>query len=73
MLTKNYGRVKLHPDNKRYEATQPAMVTADQIHRVAYEELVEELRYHLSKSEDEPVPVFPFGYDWRHPLGLIEE
>lgn len=33
---------------------------------------MEELRYNLSPSEDLPVPVYAFGYDWRQPLDAIE-
>jgi pimeloyl-ACP methyl ester carboxylesterase len=73
VIRKDYGRVQMHPDNTRYEARQPAVVRPDQLYEIAYKELIEELRYNLSESEDKPVPVFPFGYDWRHPLHLIED
>jgi hypothetical protein len=38
-----------------------------------YEEFIEELRYNLTEDNKEPVPVFPFPYDWRQPLKLIEK
>lgn len=39
---------------------------------VAYKELIEELRYNLRAREDEPMPVYPFGHDWRTRLEDIE-
>lgn len=73
VLEHDYTRLALHPDNLRYEAYEPARVQADTLFEIAYKELVQELRYNLRKKEDEPVPVFPFGYDWRQPLDAIEE
>ena len=73
VLDKDYERVALHPDNLRYEAREPARVVADYIFEVAYEELVEELRYNLKERDDEAVPVYPFAYDWRQPLEVIEQ
>jgi len=72
VLSKDYRRATLHPDNVRYEAVEPARILPGQPFAVAYEELVEELRYNLRSSEDDPVPVYPFGYDWRQPLDVIE-
>lgn len=72
VIKKKFRRVSLHPNDLRYEAEQPARVVPDQIYEIAYEELVEELRYNLSDREDEPVPVYPFGYDWRQPLESIQ-
>jgi pimeloyl-ACP methyl ester carboxylesterase len=69
---KNYQRVVLHPDDMRFEAQEPARIRPDQIHKIAYHELVEELRYNLRTREDKPVPVYPFAYDWRMPLTQIE-
>jgi len=74
---RDYRRVSLHPDtqtvgSRRLEALQPARIVADQLYEVAYEELVDELRDNLSTSDREPVPVYPFGHDWRQPLNLIE-
>jgi len=68
VLTKEYERAALHPDNPRLEAVEPASVRAGQLFEVAYKELIEELRYNLRDKEDQPVPVYPFGYDWRQPL-----
>lgn len=72
VIRKDYERAQLHPDDIRYEARQPSNVEADQIYEIAYRELIEELRYNLTQREDEPVPVYPFSYDWRRPLGAIE-
>ena len=72
VITKDFTRIQLHPDNINYEARQPSVVRAGQIYEIAYEELVEELRYDLSPSAEKQVPVFPFGYDWRHPLERTE-
>ena len=66
--TKRFERVALHPDNPRYEAQEPARVLPDQLYEIAYRELIEELRYNLTPHEETPVPVYPFGYDWRQPL-----
>jgi len=72
VLNKEYDRIALHPDNVRYEAREPARVTADHIFELAYKELLNELRYNLREREDRPVPVFSFSYDWRQPLDRIE-
>jgi len=72
VLTKRYERVAMHPDNLDYETIEPAVVRSGQVFEIAYEELIKELRYNLSPAADEPVPVYPFGYDWRHPLDEIE-
>jgi pimeloyl-ACP methyl ester carboxylesterase len=72
VLNKEYERVALHPDNVRLEALEPARVMPDYIFEVAYKELVNELRHNLSEQADKPVPVFPFSYDWRQPLEMIE-
>lgn len=69
----DYARVALHPDDPRFEALEPARVSADSIFEVAYKEIIQELRYNLCPSEDQPVPVFPFAYDWRLPLEIIEK
>lgn len=73
VLRQEFGRAQMHPDNPRFEAQQPAVVRPDQLYEIAYEALIEELRYNLAERPEEPVPVFPFGYDWRHPLNIIEE
>jgi pimeloyl-ACP methyl ester carboxylesterase len=72
VLEHDYLRVALHPDDPRFEALEPARVRADSIFDVAYKEIVQELRYNLCPTEEEPVPVFPFAYDWRLPLEIIE-
>lgn len=72
VLRKDYERIILHPNDLRYEANEPARMRADQIFEVAYKELIEELRYNLTRKEEEPVPVYTFGYDWRMPLESIE-
>ena len=72
VLRHDYARVALHPDNLLYEALEPARVQADNVFEVAYKEIIQELRYNLRQKEDKPVPVFPFGYDWRQPLDVIE-
>ena len=70
--TKRYARVALHPDNPQYEAQEPARVLPDQLYEIAYRELIEELSYNLTPHESTPVPVYPFGYDWRQPLKQTE-
>ena len=69
----NYARVALHPDDPRYEAVEPSRVRADTVFELPYKEIIQELRYNLSPSVDQPVPVFPFAYDWRLPLNVIEK
>jgi pimeloyl-ACP methyl ester carboxylesterase len=66
--SKQYDRAALHPDNLRYEAIEPARVMPGQLYEIAYKELIEELRHNLRQREDQPVPVYPFSYDWRQPL-----
>lgn len=68
VMTKEYERASLHPDNLRYEAVEPARVITGQVFEVAYRELIDELRHNLRPREDASVPVFAFGYDWRQPL-----
>ena len=70
--TKSYARVALHPDNPQYEVQEPARVLPDQLYEIAYRELIEELSYNLTPHEATPVPVYPFGYDWRQPLVQTE-
>ena len=72
VMGSDYTRVTLHPDNLKYEAIEPARVQSDQLFEIAYTELIEELRHNLREQEDKPVPVYPFGYDWRMPLEDIE-
>lgn len=66
--SKQFERVTLHPDNLQFEAIEPARVVPGQIYEVAYKELLEELRHNLTLRPDQPVPVYPLGYDWRQPL-----
>jgi len=73
VLKKDFERIALHPDNIRYEAREPSRIAPDHIFEVAYKELIEELRFNLREKEDLPVPVFPFSYDWRQPLDMIED
>ncbi|MFP4173956.1 MAG: lipase/acyltransferase domain-containing protein [Candidatus Hydrogenedentota bacterium] len=71
--SKDYGRLTLHPDDLRYELEEPARIGVDEILKTAYGHLIHELRHNLTENRDKPVPVYPFPYDWRHPLDLIEE
>ena len=73
VLTRDYERVSMHPDDVRYEAREPARMRAGQPLEIAYRELVEELRHNLRQKEDQPVPVYLFGYDWRQPLEHTEQ
>ncbi len=72
-LTKDFLRASLHPDNVRYELIEPARVARGQLVEDAYKELIAELRHNLTPRADMPVPVYPFGYDWRRPLADIEQ
>ena len=69
----DFARVALHPDDPRFEAVEPARVRADSIFELPYKEIIQELRYNLCHDEDQAVPVFPFAYDWRLPLDIIEK
>ena len=71
--TKRYDRITLHPEDQRYELREPARVSSGGPFPLIYEDLAEELRDGLAGGDDEPAPVFPFGYDWRLPLDRIEE
>lgn len=64
VLRKAYERIALHPDNRSFEAVEPARVLPTGPLPLAYQDLIEALRHDLSTSA-EPTPVFPFGYDWR--------
>jgi hypothetical protein len=72
VMKQRFERVTLHPDDLRYESVEPSRVRADQVYEVAYRELIEELRHNLSPKADQPVPVYPFGYDWRQSLDSVE-
>ena len=72
LLIKSYERITLHPSDVRYELIEPARINADQVFVLIYGEIIEEMRHNLSPQADRPVPVYPFAYDWRQPLELIE-
>ncbi|HUF87377.1 MAG TPA: hypothetical protein VMM59_08340 [Thermohalobaculum sp.] len=72
VLTRDFERAKLHPDDLRFESREPALMRHGQLYQIAYGELIEELRFNLTPTPDEPVPVFSFGYDWRQPLSVVE-
>lgn len=73
VLKRGYERITLHPENQRYELREPARVAPGGPFPLAYEDLIEELRDGLAEDQPGPVPVFPFGYDWRMPLHWIED
>ncbi len=72
LLNKHYDRIMLHPDDRRYELQEPARVVPTAVFGTPYGSLIEELRHNLTEHRDKPVPVYPFAYDWRQPLDLIE-
>lgn len=72
LLIKSYERITLHPSDVRYELIEPARVIADQVFTLIYGELVAEMRHNLTPQANQPVPVYPFAYDWRQPLHLVE-
>ncbi len=72
VMNKAYDRLTLHPENLRYELIEPARIAPDSVFRLVYRHLIEELRYNLTRKPEEPVPVYPFPYDWRQPLDLVE-
>lgn len=72
MRNKRYDRITPHPADQRYELLEPARVTPGGPFPLVYGELVEELREGLAEDRAGPVPVFPFGYDWRMPLDVTE-
>src|SRR5439155_6436206 len=72
LLIKSYERITLHPSDVRYELIEPARISADQVFVLIYGEIIEEMRHNLTPKADRPVPVYPFAYDWRQPLELIE-
>ena len=73
MLKRRYDRVTLHPEDQRYELREPARIMPRGPFPLIYEDLIEELRDGFSEDQPGPVPVFPFGYDWRMPLDWTEE
>ncbi len=72
MRNKRHERITLHPADQRYELLEPARVKPGGPFPLGYGELVEELRDGLAEDQAGPVPVYPFGYDWRMPLDLTE-
>ncbi len=72
LLVKSYERITPHPSDTRFELEEPARVVADQVFELIYGEFIEELRHNLASKADEPVPVYPFAYDWRQPLEQTE-
>ena len=72
LALKSYERITPHPSDTRYELQEPARVVPDQVLELVYSEFIEELRHNLTARADEPVPVFPFAYDWRQPLEMTE-
>ncbi|MXX86184.1 MAG: alpha/beta hydrolase [Acidobacteria bacterium] len=73
VLKRGYDRITLHPEDQRYEFREPARLAPGGPFPLVYEDLIEELRDGLSEGQPGPVPVFPFGYDWRLPLHRIED
>ncbi len=67
-----YDRITLHPYDTRYELQEPARVVRDQVFSAFYSELIEELRHNLMMAPNQPVPVYPFAYDWRSPLETVQ-
>lgn len=72
LLSKQYDRIVLHPDNLRYELHEPSRVVPSAVFGIPYGDFIEELRYNLTDRQDRPVPVYPFAYDWRQPLEVVE-
>ncbi|HSG07736.1 MAG TPA: hypothetical protein VLA36_05250 [Longimicrobiales bacterium] len=72
ILKKSWERVQLHPDDVRFEQRGPARVSADSVFSFPYGNFIADLAHDLTPSADAPVPVYPFAYDWRHPLDAIE-
>ncbi|HEY5911251.1 MAG TPA: alpha/beta hydrolase [Verrucomicrobiae bacterium] len=72
LLIKSYERVTTHPSDPRFELQEPARVVADHVFELIYSDFIEELRHNLASKADEPIPVYPFAYDWRQPLENTE-
>lgn len=72
LLNQAHERVGMHPDDLRYEALEPARIVPGQPYQAGYGELINELRFNLRAREDQPTPVYAFGYDWRQPLDAVE-
>jgi pimeloyl-ACP methyl ester carboxylesterase len=72
LIVKAYDRITAHPSDLRYELKEPSRIAPEKVFEFIYGELIEELRHNLSPQSDQPVPVFPFAYDWRQPLESTE-
>jgi pimeloyl-ACP methyl ester carboxylesterase len=72
-VVKSYDRITPHPYNTKYEVQEPARVVKDQVFGLFYSEFIEELRHNLTMNPAEPVPVFPFAYDWRQALETTQQ
>jgi pimeloyl-ACP methyl ester carboxylesterase len=72
LLHKNWERLVLHPNDLRYELNEPARVVPAAVFATPYGAFIEELRHNLTEQHDKPVPVYPFPYDWRQPLDIVE-
>lgn len=70
---RSFERSTLHPDERRYERIEPARVLPTELLETIYAELIESLRTELRPSRGFEVPVYPFPYDWRHPLERTSE
>ena len=73
VVNRDYERITLHPDDVRYERSEPARIRADAVFNLPYGDLIAELRHNLTQKADKPVPVYPFPYDWRLPLNQTVE
>lgn len=71
-MRRDYKRLALHPDNRRYERIEPARIAAGAVFNVIYEQFLKGLRHELSPREDLPTPVFAFSYDWRRDLDGLQ-
>ena len=40
VLSKDYPRISLHPDNVRYEAIEPSRVRSEQLFGIVYQDLI---------------------------------
>jgi pimeloyl-ACP methyl ester carboxylesterase len=68
LMSKDYERSALHPDDLRYEQVQPSHVRVGDVFSIPYDNFVGDLRHDLSPARDRPRPVYLFPYDWRQPL-----
>ena len=47
-------------------------MNADPVFTLVYGEIIAEMRHNLTPHANLPVPIYPFAYDWRQPLQLVE-